>query len=151
MVMNIRKIITRILMTVGILVGVLTVFGIWYYRQMAHPMSVTSERMRRARLALEAYYREYGRIPEGTLGEVMRILSGYHQNTQNPKEIPFYPWTPDRDDFNAKGDWVDEWGTPFLLVKRSERTLVLRSWGKNKRDDGGQFDDKTIVVELEPE
>jgi hypothetical protein len=91
-----------------------------------------------------AYEQEYEVIPSGDATVVARVLGAVNTDNQNPRKLLFAPI--DRLHFDKQGTWVDDWGKPILLLRKDSTNLVLRSYGKNHRDDGGTNDDISVPV-----
>jgi type II secretory pathway pseudopilin PulG len=83
--------------------------------------------------AAKAYKEEYGKPPKGDSQSVLRIL----QN-DNPRKIVFLEISPK--ELSKDGIYLDPWGTPYVFVSSSFSPWAY-SFGKNKRDDGGNGDD----------
>lgn len=92
--------------------------------------------------ALTAYHTEYSRPLEGELPHILTTLAG-----DNPRKIVFMELNPKS--LNAKGEFVDPWGTPYKLVRmpneRLPKLVGIDSFGKNKKDEQGAKGSDDIV------
>jgi hypothetical protein len=77
-------------------------------------------------------YKEYvGSYPVGSNSEVVKALKG-----ANPKNVIILVGR--KEEVNAKGEFVDPWGTA-LRIYFADNTVLVRSAGPNRR-----FDDSTV-------
>ncbi len=90
------------------------------------------------------YRREYGVIPTGDATAVARVVFALNTDDQNPKKLDFASVSIDHLRFDKHGTWVDDWGNPILLLRINQTNAILRSYGKNRRDDGGSNDDISV-------
>lgn len=78
-------------------------------------------------------YKEYvGSYPVGSNSEVVKALKG-----ANPKNVIILVGR--KEEVNAKGEFVDPWGTA-LRIYFADNTVLVRSAGPNRR-----FDDSTVM------
>ncbi len=96
--------------------------------------------------AFRLYYEVYGNVPQGDLRTIMAVFSGENRAGENPKRITFREIG--RREINRRGEWVDQWGTPIVLIRENPTNIFLKSFGRNKRDDGGTLDDLAVSVTL---
>src|ERR1700687_2488800 len=106
----------------------------------------TQARLTTASAALGLYFAQYGALPQGDVSSVIRVLAAKNQESQNPQRTVFY--LIKEEEFGPNGTWVDSWGTPIQMIGHDLTNLVFRSWGQNRKDDGGLGDD--IVVAVQP-
>ena len=83
--------------------------------------------------AARAYKEEYGEPPKGDRKSILRTL----QN-DNPRKIVFLEISPK--ELSKDGIFLDPWGTPYIF-DLSISSPWAYSFGKNKRDEGGNGDD----------
>jgi hypothetical protein len=81
---------------------------------------------------LQQYKEHVGTYPSGSNAEIVRALKG-----QNPKNVIILVGR--KNEVNAKGEFVDPWGTP-LKIYFTESGVLVRSAGGNRR-----FDDSTAM------
>ena len=78
-------------------------------------------------------YKEYvGSYPVGSNAEIAKALQG-----GNPKRVTVLVGR--KLDMNAKGEYIDPWGTP-LRIYFSDSSVLIRSAGPN-----GRFDESTAM------
>jgi hypothetical protein len=81
-------------------------------------------------MAVRAYLLDYDSLPAGDGVQIMNALRG-----NNPKKTIFFEARLDR--YNARGEYLDEWGTPFRIDVSDPDQPRAYSCGKNTRDEGG--------------
>jgi len=81
---------------------------------------------------LQQYKEHVGSYPTGSNAQLVKALRG-----QNPKNIIIL--VSRKNELNAKGEFVDPWGTPFRIYF-SDASVLIRSAGPN-----GRFDDSSIA------
>jgi len=84
-------------------------------------------------IAAKSYKDEYGEPPKGSSKSILRTL----QN-DNPRKIVFLEISPK--ELSKDGIFLDPWGTPYVFDLSSLSPWAY-SFGKNKRDEGGNGDD----------
>ena len=82
--------------------------------------------------ALQQYKEHVGAYPLGSNADIVKSLNG-----KNPKSLIILIGR--KNDLNAKGEFVDPWGTA-LRIYFSDSGVLVRSAGPNKR-----FDDSTVL------
>ncbi len=83
-------------------------------------------------VALREFKEEYGSYPSGSNRDIFHALLG-----QNPRRIFFLNLSPRK--VRADGDFLDQWGTPYMIYF-SGNAILVRSAGPNKTfDDNRQF------------
>src|SRR5260221_10165371 len=87
---------------------------------------------------VQQYRTEYGTLPARDSTNILKALFG-----DNPRKIPFL-LVPSRS-LNAKGEWLDPWGTPYEFRLSSTNSISVKSAGKNKI-----FGDKDDIVTERP-
>ena len=80
--------------------------------------------------ALKQYFVEYGAMPAGNQAQIMTTLQG-----ANPLKIVLFQDHARR--FNAAGEYLDPWGTPFRIDASNPTFPWAYSFGKDTKDDGG--------------
>jgi hypothetical protein len=94
---------------------------------------------------LIAYHREYHAFPSECMNAVdlIKVLSGKSVNGQNPKGIVFL--SSFENELKLKEKIIDGWGRPFIVLHHKDATnIIIRSYGRNGFDDGGDGDDYEI-------
>ena len=81
--------------------------------------------------ALNTYLREYGAVPVGNAAQIMDALT----SGNNVNRIIFL--AARRESFNAKGEFIDPWGTPLRIGKSESGVPWVYSFGENGIDEGG--------------
>jgi hypothetical protein len=81
---------------------------------------------------LQQYKEHVGTYPTGSNAQIVKSLKG-----QNPKSVIIL--VNRKNELNAKGEFVDPWGTPFRFYF-SDTSVLIRSAGPN-----GKFDDSSAV------
>lgn len=81
-------------------------------------------------VALKLYHTEYGVLPSGDKAQIMTAL-----HSANPRGIVFFEAASSR--FNARGEFLDPWGTPFRLGPSDPAFPWAYSFGNDAKDDGG--------------
>jgi len=81
---------------------------------------------------LQQYKEHVGTYPTGSNAQLVKALRG-----QNPKNIIIL--VSRKNELNAKGEFIDPWGTPFRIYF-SDTSVLIRSAGPN-----GRFDDSSVV------
>ena len=84
-------------------------------------------------IAAKAYKEEYGESPKGDRVSILRTL-----HNDNPRKIVFLEISPK--ELSKEGIYLDPWGTPYVF-DLSNSSPWAYSFGKNKRDEGGNGDD----------
>ena len=84
-------------------------------------------------IAAKAYKEEYGEPPKGDSRSVLHTLQ-----SDNPRKIVFLEISPK--ELSKDGIYLDPWGTPYVY-DLSISSPWAYSFGKNKRDEGGNGDD----------
>jgi hypothetical protein len=107
-------------------------------------ITVTQHRLRGTAIAIQSYSVTYGHLPPGDLPTIIAILGGEDRGGENSQHIVFREF--EQKEINRHGDWIDEWGTPIQLIHIGTTNILLKSFGKNRRDDGGTNDDITESV-----
>ena len=79
--------------------------------------------------ALKHYVIEYGSMPSGSQAQIMNTLRG-----ENRLKIVFFEAPSNR--FNARGEYLDPWGTPFHIDASNPNFPWAYSFGKDAKDDG---------------
>lgn len=79
---------------------------------------------------LQQYKEHVGSYPLGSNAQIVKSLKG-----QNPKNVIIL--VNRKNELNAKGEFVDAWGTPFRFYF-SDTGVLIRSAGPN-----GRFDDSS--------
>jgi hypothetical protein len=132
----------------------LVVLGIFVVLMVAgalFPQPSGSERTKRAHarfdanhlaVGLMAYREEYGQFLKGELPHIITTLTG-----DNPRKIVFIEVEPKS--LNAKGEFVDPWGTPYKILpqpnERLPRLVGVYSCGKNREDEHGAESSDDLV------
>ena len=88
-------------------------------------------------LALDGFAFENGDFPQGTRGEICRLLRGESINGQNPKKLDYVEALPT--EMNGTGEFLDPWSEPYR-ISVDPRTRVY-SCGPNRVDEHGDGDD----------
>jgi len=83
--------------------------------------------------AAKFYKDEYGEPPKGDGKSILRTLQ-----KDNPRKIVFLEISPK--ELSKEGIFLDPWGTPYVF-DLSNSSPWAYSFGKNKRDEGGNGDD----------
>jgi hypothetical protein len=83
-------------------------------------------------VGLQQYKESVGGYPAGGNAQVAKALMGH-----NPKNVIIL--VSRRLDTNAKGEFIDTWGTP-LRIYFTDNSVLVRSAGPNRR-----FDDSTSL------
>lgn len=96
--------------------------------------------------ALKGYYDVYRMHPSNHVPALIRILCGANENGQNPNAIRFLELQ--RNSVDADGNILDEWGQPIMLTLGGSTNVLLRSLGKNQKDDGGSDDDVVVQFKI---
>jgi hypothetical protein len=79
------------------------------------------------RSAIRQYTLRFGGNPVGDNAEITAALNG-----QNPRQVVFY--NPDDGmRLNARGELVDNWGTPYFFHQLSRTQMEIRSAGSDKK------------------
>jgi hypothetical protein len=79
------------------------------------------------RSAFRQYTARFGGNPVGDNAEITAAMNG-----QNPRQVVFF----DPDDglrLNARGELVDNWGTPYFFHQLSRTQMEIRSAGPDKK------------------
>ena len=125
----------RILLIIGLvasLVGVGWTVQAWTKWQMNLKTSKFSEDVENLFVGLQQYKEHVGTYPSGSNSEIAKALLGH-----NSKNVIILVGR--KNELNAKGEFVDPWGTP-LRIYFSDLAVLIRSAGPNKR-----FDDTTVL------
>jgi hypothetical protein len=111
----------------------------------------TTASMYNVRQAFHVFWREYSEFPKGDIPTMLKVLTG-----QNPKKIIFIEFRKPKTflgfetrhgDLDAQGYLLDGWGNRFIFnVKESKEEVVLKSLGKNGKDDQNSGDDREITI-----
>jgi hypothetical protein len=80
--------------------------------------------MENTRSVIKQFHTLFGENPVGTNEEISRSLTGANARKANlAAELPR----------NAKGELVDDWGTPFFFHQLSGTQMEIRSAGPDKQ------------------
>jgi type II secretory pathway pseudopilin PulG len=89
--------------------------------------------------ATSAYAAEYGAPVSGSSpAQILAALRG-----KNQREIIFFDAAPSR--FNAKGELIDPWGTPYRFDLSNPKQPRIWSCGPNRKDENGAEGSDDIV------
>lgn len=88
-------------------------------------------------LGLDGFAREHGQYPAGTPAQICALLRGEKVDGQNPRRLDYI--SADVGETNAAGDFVDPWGTPYVLLTSPHARAY--SCGPNRVDEQGKGDD----------
>ena len=116
---------------------------------------VTKARMTTLCVALLSYESDYGMFPNGSTSEVMKALYAPQQQwfvnghlnvyfeLKEPRKgfLGFNKYSPM---LNGIGNYLDAWGTLFEIHFSEQDGIIIRSFGKNRIDDGGKLDDLAL-------
>lgn len=125
----------RILLIVGLvasLAGVAWTVQAWSRWQSNLKTAKFSEDVENLFVGFQQYKEHVGNYPRGSNSEIAKALLGH-----NPKKLIILVGR--KNELNAKGEFVDPWGTP-LRIYFSDLAVLIRSAGPNKR-----FDDTTVL------
>lgn len=116
--------------------------------------SCTRDTLSNLKLAFDHYYKEYATLPTGDTPAIIAALTGNSTDAQNRLKIAFFEfraarprsrfWRDDAvpSDRGQHGLPIDGWGHSIILVVDAvPKQVILRSLGRNGRDDAGQPDD----------
>ena len=123
----------RVLIIIGlltVLAGIGWIIHTWQGVRIAARSAKMNEDMLNLFDALQKYKEHVGTYPIGSNAEVAKALKG-----QNSKNVIILVGR--KSEMNAKGEFVDPWGTP-LRIYFSDNGILVRSAGPNRR-----FDDST--------
>ena len=111
----------------------------------AQKIVVTSTRETSFIAAMLTYSDDYGSFPKGDSRTIIKTLGGiaspkaYMEISKPNKNIfGFNEYSPMLD---SQGNYLDAWGTPFLIKISNKDKIEIRSFGPNRQDDGGKSDD----------
>jgi len=88
-------------------------------------------------LALDGFAFENGDFPQGTRGEICRMLRGESINGQNPKKLDYVEALPI--EMDGTGEFLDPWGEPYRISV--DPKVRVYSCGPNRLDEHGDGDD----------
>lgn len=88
-------------------------------------------------LALDGFAFENGDFPQGTRGEICRMLRGESINGQNPKKLDYVEALPT--EMDGTGEFLDPWGEPYRITV--DPKVRVYSTGPNRLDERGDGDD----------
>jgi len=107
--------------------------------------------------ALQVYESDYGIYPPGAMSNVVNALrnaprkefiNGHwneYMEISEPRRnifgIPKYARALD-----SQNNYLDPWGTPFFLSVSDKDGIEIRSFGPNRKDDGGRNDDLALSI-----
>jgi hypothetical protein len=77
------------------------------------------------RSGIENYQNEFGSYPTGDSMQILKKLLG-----DNPQKIKFL--RPENMSLNQAGEFLDPWGTPYVISFSSTNSFVISSAGKDK-------------------
>ena len=125
------------------LTGTKCVFAVWLVGY--SPMSQLGPRRYQAQAdirqlinTIRAYFTEFSSSPGSTHVSIIASLGG-----QNPRRILFYEFPPNR--MSASREFVDPWGSPYYLEAIDATRPIVRSFGPNRKDDGGRVGSDDIL------
>lgn len=81
--------------------------------------------------ALVAYQHEYGSWPTGSQAEIIAALRG-----DNPRHVVFIELDPRH--LSKKGEFLDEWGTPYHIEIIPGEKPHVYSLGPDRQDEHGE-------------
>ena len=123
-------IVLSVLILAAAVVSAFTVHHFSKHSQARHDVQVIA-------LALDGFAFENRGYPQGTRGEVCRLLRGESINGQNPKKLDYVEALPT--EMNGSGEFVDPWGEPYRISVDSQ--IRVYSCGPNRLDEHGDGDD----------
>lgn len=88
--------------------------------------------------ATKAYATEYGSPVSGSHAQILAALGG-----NNQREIVFFDTAASR--FNAHGELMDPWGTPYHFDLSDLKQPRIWSCGPNRKDENGAEGSDDIV------
>ncbi len=80
--------------------------------------------------ALKYHLTEFGSLPSGDNAQIMTVLRG-----ANSRSIVFFEAAANR--FNARGEYLDPWKTPFHIDVSNPTFPWSYSFGEDTKDNGG--------------
>ena len=83
--------------------------------------------------AAENYAREFGHFPSGETRQILDQMGGQSGNSRSLSKWPIEYW--------RNGVLIDGWKQPIKCYVGSDGRFVVYSFGRNRRDDGGNGDD----------
>ena len=84
------------------------------------------------------YIVEFNALPVGDQAQIMAALLG-----KNPQQIVF--WEFDTKRFNARGEFLDPWGSAYRIDTSDPKSPRVYSFGKNRIDEGGAEGSDDVV------
>ena len=96
--------------------------------------------------ALDRYYDTYGSFPQVGNKEIIALVSGSNVLGLNPESITFMqmtnmPW------FDQQGYLIDVWKNPIQFIFPASNKLIVYSFGKDKKNNGGTSGDFRYVLD----
>jgi type II secretory pathway pseudopilin PulG len=88
--------------------------------------------------ATKTYATEYGSPVSGSPVQILATLRG-----NNPRSIVFFDTAPSR--FNAQGELIDPWGTPYRFDLSNPKQPRVWSCGPNRKDENGAEGSDDVV------
>jgi len=118
------------LIAVAATVGAFTASRVGKYSQARHDVQVIA-------LVLDGFVQENHEYPQGTRGEICRLLRGESINGQNLKKLDYIEAQPY--EVNANGEFMDPWGEAYRIAV--DPKIRVYSCGPNRIDEQGEGDD----------
>jgi type II secretory pathway pseudopilin PulG len=88
-------------------------------------------------VAIDGFAKEHSEYPRGDAAQICRLLLGETVDGQNTRRLDYVEATAY--EINAKGEFVDPWGTPYQFILRP--FIRIYSSGPNRTDEKGAGDD----------
>lgn len=116
----------------------------------------TRIQMKGLEMAVRAYWARYNRMPEGSMSNILAVLSASNRDSQNPERIVFMKLRQPEyrfgkmvksGDIDEQWNYLDGWGRPMHLEVRPETlSMRIRSSGPNGKDESGKGDDVEMLI-----
>ncbi len=116
----------------------------------------TRIQMKGLEMAVRMYWARYNRIPEGSISNILTVLSASNLDAQNPDRIVFMKLRQPEyrfgrmvkpGDVDENGNYLDGWGRPMQLEVHPETlSMRIRSFGPDGKDEGGKGDDIEMLI-----
>lgn len=130
----------------GCLVAISVVFTLEYYTMHFHRGIATRFQVDSLGIAIEKYLSEKTNTNGLDLNKLSLKITGT-EKTNNPNNRQYY--VPGRYETNDNRDIIDEWGNVIRFVFVSNgNSIMIQSYGPNKKDDNGLYDDIIKIVKL---
>lgn len=116
----------------------------------------TRIQMKGLEMAVRMYWAKYHKIPQGSVSNILAVLSAENRDSQNPDRMIFMKLRKPEyrfgrivkpGDIDESWNYLDGWNRPMMLEVHPEtHSMRIRSLGPNGKDENGGGDDIEMLI-----